>query len=163
MNMNTNGFSGSAAETGSGRSDESLIEGVLGDITGGLKAVRPSPEVVARAQRRRFTLEYKLRILAEADAARGSGDTGALLRREGLYSSHLTHWRQERKTGMLKGLTPRKRGPKVKKEPLAGENQRLRRDVERLTEQLRKAEIVIHVQKKVAALLGRALPETEML
>jgi transposase-like protein len=140
------------------------LDWLLGDITGGGRgAPRPKPEVAARAQRRRFTAEYKLKVLAQADAAKGSGDIGALLRREGLYSSHLTHWRQERKTGILKGLTPQKRGPKAKIDPVSTENQKLRRDVERLTEQLRKAEIVIHVQKKVAALLGRALPETEML
>jgi transposase-like protein len=74
---------------------------------------RPNPEVVANAKRRAFTAEYKLGILAEADAATAQpGAIGALLRREGLYSSHLTTWRRERQTGILKGLTPHKRGPK---------------------------------------------------
>ena len=116
---------------------------------------RPDPEVVADAKRRTFTAEYKLRILAEADAAAGqSGAIGALLRREGLYSSHLVTWRRERQAGILKGLTPHKRGPKSKRNPQEEEMQKLRRENQRLTEELRKAEIVIDVQKKVGALLG---------
>src|SRR3979409_506829 len=119
---------------------------------------RPHPEVVARAKRRIFTGEYKQRILAEADKAKEeSGGIGALLRREGLYSSHLVTWRQERTAGILHALTPQKRGPKSKRSPLDEENQKLRRDNQRLTDQLRKAEIVIDVQKKVAALLGGPL------
>jgi transposase len=79
---------------------------------------RPDPEVVAGAKRRTFTAEYKLRILAEADALVGQvGAIGALLRREGLYSSLLTAWRRERGAGILKGLTPQKRGPKFKRNP----------------------------------------------
>jgi transposase len=86
-----------------------------------------------------------------------------VLRREGLYSSHLTKWRRERKGGILDGQTPQKRGPKSKANPLASENQKLRRDNERLTDRLRKAEIIIDVQKKVSLLLGRPFPETEEL
>ena len=79
---------------------------------------RPNPEVVADAKRRTFTAEYKLRILAEADAAATQpGAIGALQRREGLYSSHLVTWRRERQAGILKGLTPHKRGPKSKRSP----------------------------------------------
>jgi hypothetical protein len=84
-----------------------------------------------------------------------------VLRRHGLYSSHLTKWRKERKTGILHGLAPQKRGPKSKANPLTVENQKLRRDNERLTDRLRKAEIVIDVQKKVATLLGLPIAETE--
>ena len=121
-----------------------------------------NPEVGADAKRRTFTAEYKLRILAEADAAATQpGAIGALLRREGLYSSHLVTWRRERQSGILRGLTPHKRGPKSKRSPLEEENQRLRRENERLTEQLRKAEIVIDVQKKVGALLGWPLPKLD--
>lgn len=120
---------------------------------------RPNPEVVAKPRRRTFTADYKRRILDEADAARFSGSVGALLRREGLYSSHLVTWRRERDAGILEALTPHKRGPKSKRHPLDDENQKLRRHNERLTEQLRKAEIIIDVQKKVAALLGRPIPE----
>jgi transposase len=117
--------------------------------------VRPNPEVVARAKRRSFTAEYKQRILTEADVAVSeAGAIGALLRREGLYSSHLTKWRRDRKASIQQGLEPRKRGPKLKRSPLADENQKLQRENERLSEQLRKAEIIIDVQKKVAALLG---------
>lgn len=123
--------------------------------------LRPNPEVVADARRRTFTAEYKLRILAEADAAVQPGDIGALQRREGLYSSHLSTWRNERKAGILKGLTPHKRGPKSKRNPLEEDNQKLRRENQRLTEELRKAAIVIDVQKKVGALLGWPLPKAD--
>lgn len=112
------------------------------------EAPRPNPEVLARAKRSTYTGEYKQQVLSEADAARGSGEIGAVLRRHGLYSSHLTKWRKERKSGMLEGLAPQKRGPKSKANPLTAENQKLRRDNERLAERLRKAEIVIDVQKK---------------
>jgi len=123
---------------------------------------RPDVEVVAHAKRRTFTAEYKLGILAEADAAAAQpGAIGALLRREGLYSSHLATWRRERRTGILKGLTPHKRGPKSKRNPQEDEIQKLRKDNQRLTEQLRKAEIVIDVQKKVGALLGWPLPQAD--
>ena len=123
---------------------------------------RSDPEVVAGAKRRTFTAEYKLRILAEADAAAAQpGAIGALQRREGLYSSHLVTWRRERQTGILKGLTPHKRGPKSKRNPQEEEMQKLRRENQRLTEELRKAEIVIDVQKKVGALLGWPLPKAD--
>jgi transposase-like protein len=118
---------------------------------------QPNPEVIAKAKRRRFTVEYKQHILAETDQARKSREIGALLRREGLYSSHLVTWRRERRAGILQGLTPQKRGPKSKRNPFAEEVQKLQQDNQRLTEQLRKAEIIIDVQKKVAALLGRPI------
>jgi transposase-like protein len=123
---------------------------------------RPDPEVVAVAKRRTFTAEYKLRILAEAAAAAAQpGAIGALLRREGLYSSHLVTWRRERQAGILKGLTPQKRGRKSMRNPLEEEHQKLRRENQCLTEELRKAEIVIDVQKKVGALLGWPLPKAD--
>ena len=124
---------------------------------------RPDPEVVAQAKRRHFTAEYKLRILQEVDAAAGSGRIGALLRREGLYSSLLKTWRREREAGVRQALSPHKRGPKSKHDPVVEENQQLRRENQRLVEELRKADIVIDVQKKVAALLGRPIdtPEPE--
>jgi transposase len=122
------------------------------DVNAG--AAHPDPEVVAQAKRRRFTAEYKQSILTKADQAKGSGGIGALLRREGLYSSLLTTWRREREAGVRQALAPQKRGPKSKRDPVAEHVQKLQRDNERLTEQLRKAEIVIDVQKKVAALLG---------
>ncbi len=129
--------------------------------TEGPAPARPDPEVVARARRRRFTGKYKQEILRKADAAVDSGTVGAMLRREGLYSSHLTKWRREREAGVLKGLEPQKRGPKTKRTPVSEENQQLRRDNQRLTEQLRKAEIIIEVQKKVGTLLGWPIPDRE--
>ena len=125
-------------------------------------AWHPDPEMVAKAKRRTFTAEYKQRILQEADSAAATpGGVGALLRREGLYSSHLVSWRRERRAGVLEALKPRKRGPRSERNPLAEENQKLRRQVGQLTEKLRKAEIIIDVQKKVAALLGNPIPDLD--
>ncbi len=115
----------------------------------------PSPEGLEKPVRRRFTVEYKLRILAEADACSEPGMLGELLRREGLYSSHLLTWRRQRDEGVLAGLTPKRRGRKAKpKNPLADENRRLQRENERLKEQLRQAELIIDVQKKVSEILS---------
>jgi transposase-like protein len=101
-------------------------------------AARPDPEVVAKAKRRTFTAEYKQRILQEADrAAATPGGVGALLRRQGLYSSHLVTWRRERSQGIQEALAPRKRGRKSQRNPLEEENQKLRRQNARLTEDLR--------------------------
>ena len=125
-------------------------------------ASRPDSEVVAKPKRRSFTAEYKRRILTEAEAAAAtSGGVGALLRREGLYSSLLATWRRERANGILEALTPQKRGPKCKRHPIEEENQKLRRQNARLAEDLRKARIIIDVQKKVAALLGHPIPEQD--
>ena len=138
----------------------SVVDGTEAELSEATVVIagHPDPEVVARAKRRIFTGEYKQRVLAEADKAKGeSGGIGALLRREGLYSSHLVTWRNERATGILQALTPQKRGPKSKRTPLDEENQKLRRENQHLSEELRKAEIVIDIQKQVAALLGRPL------
>ena len=114
-------------------------------------APRPDPEVVANAKRRTFTAEYKLRILQAADQC-SPGDLGALLRREGLYSSHLVTWRRQRQAGQLAGLTPKKRGPKP--DPQADELARLRRETERLQARLQQAEAIIDAQKKLSQLFG---------
>ena len=119
----------------------------------------PDTEVVAKAKRRQYTAEYKLRILRELDGSQGTGETGALLRREGLYSSHLTKWRRQRERGELDGLAPQKRGPKP--DPQAVELVRLQRENERLRERVRQAELIIDVQKKVAQLLGVPIEETQ--
>ena len=119
----------------------------------------PRTEVVAKAKRRQYTAEYKLRILREVDACQGYGEIGALLRREGVYSSSLTNWRRQRERGELDGLSPQKRGPKL--DPQAIELARLKREVEHLRERLRKAEMIIDVQKKVAQMLGEAPEETD--
>jgi transposase-like protein len=116
----------------------------------------PDPEVVPKAERRRFSADYKRRILQEAEACAQPGEVGALLRREGLYSSHLTTWRQQRERGELQGLTPAKRGRKA--DPQAAEIAGLRRENERLKAQLERAELIIDVQKKLSQMLG--LPET---
>src|SRR5271170_8407606 len=105
-----------------------VLDSGLGDVKGGRAAPRPNPEVLARAKRRTYTGEYKQQVLAEADAAKGSGEIGAVLRRHGLYSSHLTHWRQEREAGILEGLTPQKRGPKRKITAATLEYQKLQRE-----------------------------------
>lgn len=113
-------------------------------------------------KRRAFTAEYKLRIVREADetlASGGEASVGALLRREGRYSSYLTAWWRERDEGQLAGLTPKPRGRKPTKNPLAEENARLQRELARMKQELDKANTVIDVQRKVAALLGKTLPE----
>lgn len=120
---------------------------------------KPNTEVVVKAKRRQYTAEYKLRILRELDGSQGAGETGALLRREGLYSSHLTSWRRQRERGELDGLAPQKRGPKP--DPQAVELTRLQGENERLRERLRQAELIIDVQKKVAQMLGVAIGETQ--
>ena len=128
----------------------------------GASAVPPNPEVPAKAARRRFTAEYKLRILKQADACTELGKLGELLRREGLYASNLTTWRRQREEGVLSALKPKKRGRKeAVRNPLIEENEKLRRDNERLTERLRRAEIIIDVQKKVSQMLGEPLKTTE--
>ena len=114
-----------------------------------------NPEVPEKAKRRRFEAAYKLRVLAEADRCTEPGQLGELLRREGLYSSHLTTWRQQRDAGALEALGAKKRGRKPKrKDAVAVENERLRRENRRLTERLRQAETIIEVQKKVSEMLG---------
>jgi transposase-like protein len=124
---------------------------------GQLEAEVPDPEVVPRAKRRQFSGKYKLRILAEADQCTQRGEIGALLRREGLYSSHLTTWRKQRDRGQLEGLTPKKRGRKP--DPQAAELARLQRENERLQARLEQAETIIEVQKKLSQMLG--LPPAE--
>ena len=114
----------------------------------------PDPEVRERAIRRRFTAEYKLRILKEAESCKEQGQIGAMLRREGLYSSNLTAWRHQLEKGTLEALSPRKSGPKGKRpDPSARRIIALKRENERLKKKLRQAEIIIEVQKKVSEIL----------
>src|SRR5947199_4131255 len=119
----------------------------------------PDPEVTPRSKRRIFAAAYKKKILAEADAAAGSGQIGELLRREGIYSSTLTRWRRERDSAVDSAFS-QKRGPEPKRNPLTAENEKLRRRNQRLEDDLRKAELIIEVQKKLAMLLSRPLPPT---
>ena len=132
--------------------------GLGGPVAGSVRPI-PDPGVPEKPVRRRFTAEYKLRILGEADRSTESGQLGAVLRREGLYSSHLTAWRKQRNDGTLAGLEPKRRGRKVSPDaPLIAENERLQRDNRRLTARLRQAETIIEVQKKLSEILGIPLP-----
>ena len=114
--------------------------------------VAPDPEVVAKARRRRFSAEYRLKVLKQADACKAPGELGALLRREGLYSSLLSTWRQQREQGALAELRARKRSPKPK--PQDPRVKQLERETARLERRLKRAETIIEIQKKAAELLG---------
>jgi transposase len=120
---------------------------------------RMKTEVVAKAKRRQYPAEYKLRILREIDECKSPGEVGVLLRREGLYSSLLSKWREQRELGSLAGLSVHRRGPKM--EAQAKELARLQRENKRLQEKLERAELIIEVQKKVAHLLGVTPPESQ--
>jgi transposase-like protein len=121
-------------------------------------------EVAAKSRRRSFTAEYKRKVLAEADAITQRGELGALLRREGLYSSHLVEWRRLAKSGALGGLGAKKRGPKAKKRDERDEQiAKLERELAREIKRREHAEIIIEVQKKVSQLLGVDVPPTEKL
>jgi len=122
----------------------------------------PDPEVSAKPVRRHFTAEYKLGILKQADSCREPGSLGALLRREGLYSSNLNTWKHQRDRGVLSGLTPKKRGRKASgRDPLLAENEKLRKQNDQLTRRLKQAEIIIEVQKKISQILGIPLSTSE--
>ena len=115
----------------------------------------PDPEVSEKKARRKFTAKYKLRILDEAEKCTQPGQIGSLLRREGLYSSNLTTWRKQRDEGQLQGLRPKKRGRKAKPvNPLARRVAELERETQRLRKKLKKAELIIDVQKKISEILG---------
>lgn len=115
----------------------------------------PDPEVTEIRPRRKFTVQYKLEILAKADRCTQPGQIGALLREEGLYSSNLTSWRRQRDAGVLTALSPHKRGRKnIERNPLAKEVAGLQRENERLRKKLRQAETIIEFQKKISEILG---------
>lgn len=117
-------------------------------------APRPDPEVLEKAKRRRFTAEFKLRIVAEADACEESGSIAALLRREGLYSSHLTEWRRAVREGSL-GALAKRRGPKAPHRTAATQElEQLRKENARLKHRLRQAETILEIQKKASEILG---------
>jgi transposase len=138
--------------------DRHVVEGAVGDrsvvpvargVSGG---PRPDPELAERPRRRRFTAEYKLRILREAAGAVRSGEIASMLRREGLYTSHLTAWRKQRDAGALRGLEPRKRGPRGPS-PEQVELREVRARLQRAEADLQTARRVIEVQGNVSALL----------
>ena len=114
----------------------------------------PDTEVAAGAKRRRFSAEYKMRIVGQAGRCREPGEIGSLLRREGLYSSHLAKWRAEHARGAMKALAGSNRGPRPKRQAAEIENERLRRTIGRLEVRLRQAERIIDIQKKVSEILG---------
>ena len=118
----------------------------------------PSAGVPAKPKRRRFSAEFKVRIVEEADACTQPGEITALLRREGLYSSHLVNWRQEYRSGAVAGLAKR-RGPQAK-DPVVLEKEELERKVARLEHRLHQAEKIIEVQKKLSELLGIPMPDS---
>jgi transposase len=127
------------------------------DARGEMTVTRPEDvQVVAKARRRVYTAEYKRRILREADACTTPGAIGTLLRREGLYSSHLVAWRRARGRGELAALTPKKRGRKAT--PVDARDRRiaeLQRQLAAMTGRAERAEALVDAQKKLAALLGR--------
>ena len=130
------------------------------NTNGKVKEEMPNTEVMAKAKRKRFTAAEKLRILREVEACQGTGEMGALLRREGIYSSYLTTWRRQREAGELDGLVPRKRGPKP--DPQAIELVKLRRENARLQDRLERAEFIIDFQKKVAQMFGKTLETPDL-
>lgn len=122
----------------------------------------PSPEVLERPKRRTYTAEYKLKMLREADAAVEVGELGALLRREGLYSSHFQTWRRQKERGELAGLSPKKRGPKsTKSHPLAKRVKELEAENRRLQKRLKHAELILDIQKKISEITGIPLKPVE--
>jgi transposase-like protein len=149
----------SAKKSGAHPPREGTASAVREAARSGAEETAVSP---GRPTRKKYTAEYKLRILREVDAAIESGEPGAvgeLMRREGIYSSNLNTWRAQREAGELAGLTPKKRGRKPTKNPLSDELARLQRENARLQRELDKAQTIIDVQKKVAALLGETLAE----
>ena len=123
----------------------------------------PDPEVTAKTQRRRFTADYKRKILVEADKCKQPGELGALLRREGLYSSHLANWRAVRDRDGKAGLEPKKRGPKAKAKPDEKDRRivELERELAKTKARAERAEFLVDMQKKMAQLLGREISEEE--
>jgi transposase len=137
---------------------DEVLEGARRATGNTSSGARPDPEVVAVARRRQYSSSEKRRILALADACTQPGEIGALLRREGIYSSHLSTWRRQRDAAERAGLEPQKRGRKT--DPALAEAhhlEKLTRENERLRRKLAQAELIIDVQKKVATLLGMSM------
>ena len=156
LETSTNGAGAAVEAAAAGREDQGAV-GELGFVAGGRAAPAgvPDPELVEQAKRRKFTAKYKLEILTKADACSKPGEIGELLRREGLYTSHLTYWRKQRKDGALKELgRPRGRKPADRRDQQIAE---LTRRAERAESELVKARKVIEIQGNVSALLEQML------
>jgi transposase len=166
-----------AAKVNSAHGPEDSTEGgsasagaVIGAVSYGAPGAPPTlavatdPEVTERPKRRVYSAEFKRQVLREVDACTQPGEIGAVLRRHGLYSSHLKTWREQRERGGLSGLAPKKRGRKpAPKNPLVDEVARLQRELRRVTARAERAEGLVELQKKLAALLGEELPSEEEL
>ncbi len=135
-----------------GALDTAGLVGGEGNVSATVKI--PDPETPSLPKRRRFSADYKARIVEEAEACTKAGDIGALVRREGLYSSQLSQWRKQYRAGALRALHDDKRGRKVTKHPLEEENEKLRSRNASLSHRLERAEAIIEIQKKMAAMLG---------
>ena len=133
----------------------------ISSSNGSEPVAQPEPEVIPKATRRSFSAAYKLRIVEEADQCNERGQIGALLRREGLYSSQLATWRRLRDEGGLQALAPKTRGRKASQDAHEAEIAALRRENERLHKQLQQAELIIGAQKKLAAALEQTLTDSE--
>src|SRR5436189_651913 len=156
LETTTNGAGAAVEAVGAGREHQGA-GGELGFVAGGRAAAErvPDPELVEQAKRRKFTAKYKLEILTKADACTKPGEVGELLRREGLYTSHLTYWRKQRRDGALKELgRPRGRKPADRRDAEVVE---LRRRAERAEAELQKAKKVVEIQGNVSALLEQML------
>ncbi len=139
-----------------GETEERSDEG----FPGGAAPSAPDCEVVARPTRRQFTAQYRLRIVQEAEQCSEPGEVGRLLRREGLYSSHLANWRKTYQDGGAGALAPKKRGRKAEgRNPLEKRVRQLESELARTQEKLRKANLILDMQGKVAGLLGFSLED----
>lgn len=136
------------------RSEAERSGGSTKPAVGRIRLSGPDPEVSSASGRRRFSAAYKARIVRKADACKEPGEIGSLLRREGLYSSHLTKWRREYRQGAEAALADDKRGRKSTKNPLEPEVEKLRRELERTQKKLAQAELIIDFQKNLCEMLG---------
>ena len=160
-NLETNHEEKSLEKMEVGRKPESVFSRTAHLISPNSLGVA-DPEVSEKAIRRKYPGEYKLRILQEAESCIQPGELGALLRREGLYSSNLTTWRRQKEQGMLEALSPKKRGRKaLRKNPLALKVIQLERENQKLRQKLHQAETIIEVQKKISEILQIPIPKDE--
>ena len=160
MRTETDPVTGTQAGAAPLGAEERSDEAPRGEV--GQDRLAPDPEVVAKPMRRQFTAEYRLRIVEEADRCTRPGEVGRLLRREGLYTSHLAAWRKARRNGSLQGLTPNKRGAKpVEHNPLTPKVRQLEAKVTRLEKELATAHTILDVQGKISGLLGLNLNDAK--